>query len=94
MFTDQNCLDIAINYGDVRIIGLLMAKFSRKDKEKPTLKTPSSAQEKVNGKNAFLSIAIVWMFNELSSVFVDAYSVTSTIGFSSCEKRPERQYHS
>ncbi|XP_052436143.1 ankyrin repeat and EF-hand domain-containing protein 1 [Carassius gibelio] len=44
---DQNCLDIAINYGDARIIALLMAKFSRKDKEKPTLKTASSAQEKM-----------------------------------------------
>ncbi|XP_058605134.1 ankyrin repeat and EF-hand domain-containing protein 1 isoform X1 [Onychostoma macrolepis] len=44
---DQNCLDIAINYGDARIISMLMAKFSRKDKEKPTLKIASSAQEKM-----------------------------------------------
>uniref|UniRef100_A0A8C1WM80 Ankyrin repeat and EF-hand domain containing 1b n=1 Tax=Cyprinus carpio TaxID=7962 RepID=A0A8C1WM80_CYPCA len=46
------------------------------------------------GKKVSHQGSIVWMFNELSSVFVDAYSVTSTIGFSSCEKRPKRQYHS
>ncbi|KAK2879042.1 hypothetical protein Q8A67_019833 [Cirrhinus molitorella] len=51
---DQNCLDIAANYGDARIIGLLMAKFNKKDKEKPALKT---AQEKMRIRSPAPSIS-------------------------------------
>ncbi|XP_016390701.1 ankyrin repeat and EF-hand domain-containing protein 1-like [Sinocyclocheilus rhinocerous] len=57
---EQNCLDIAINYGDARIIGLLMAKFNRKDKERkpePTLKTPFSAQEKMGIRSPARSVS-------------------------------------
>ncbi|XP_050989938.1 ankyrin repeat and EF-hand domain-containing protein 1 [Labeo rohita] len=54
---DQNCLDIAINYGDARIIDLLMAKFNKKDKEKPILKPASSAQEKMRIRSPAKSVS-------------------------------------
>lgn len=66
VLTGQNCLDVAINYGDARIIALVLAKSNilpkNKDsgkgnekKPQPASKPASSVQEKVKEKKCISS---------------------------------------